>query len=132
MTMIVVTVSGDQTLREAARRMTERGVGVAVVAEDGGAPLGIISERDLLQAIGGGGDVDRERVRDHLAREVIYASSAWPLERAAEKMTAGGFRHVAVVDTTGHAIAILSMRDIDRCWTSRPSSKGQPSAPTTA
>ena len=119
MSTIVVSVSPDDTLREAARRMTDRGVGVAVVAEGGGPPRGLISERDLLRSIGRGADVDEERVRQHLTVDTIYAFAAWPLERAAERMTAGGFRHVAVVDKAGHAIAILSMRDIVRCWVSR-------------
>jgi CBS domain-containing protein len=126
MNKIVVTVSPGDTLREAARRMTEQNVGAAVVMEDG-AGLGIITERDLLRSIGRGQDCDEELVGDHIAPHVIYAHEDWSLERAAEKMTEGGFRHVIVLNRSGDPSAILSMRDIVRCWIGR-SSERQPQA----
>ncbi len=118
MTKIVVRVAPNDTLRAAARQMTDRGVGAAVVAEARGRPQGIITERDLLLSIGRGDDLDNERVREHLSPVLIYASAGWPLERAAEKMSAAGARHVIVSDKRGDAIGILSMRDIVRSWIS--------------
>lgn len=129
MNKIVVTIGPDHTLREAARRMTEHNVGAAVVMDSEGSGPGIITERDLLRSNGRGEDIDHERVRDHLASHVIYAYADWPLEAAAEQMTAGGFRHVIVLEESGDPIAILSMRDIVRCWTSgRPDAKATPHA----
>ena len=53
MTNVLVTAGPDHTLREAARRMTARGVGAAVVIdEEQGGPC-IITERDILRSIGG-------------------------------------------------------------------------------
>jgi len=118
MNEIVVTIGPDHTLREAASRMTERNVGAAVVMDNESPGPSIITERDLLRSTGRGEDVDTEVVRDHLATNVIYAYAEWSLETAAEKMTAGGFRHVIVVDESGDPTGILSMRDIVRCWTS--------------
>ena len=115
MNPIVVTVGPNHSLREAARRMTERQVGAAVVMDQASGP-GIITERDILQSNGRGEDIDAEQVGDHLASELIYAYPDWPLEKAAEKMTTGGFRHVIVLAASGAPIAILSMRDIVRCW----------------
>jgi len=46
---------------------------------------------------------------------VVYAAADWPLERAAEAMTAGGFRHLVVLDRS-EVIGVLSMRDILRSW----------------
>jgi CBS domain-containing protein len=118
MNPIVVSVGPDHTLREAARRMTDRNVGAAVVLDSEQSGPGIITERDLLRCTGRGEDVDEERVRDHLASQLIYAYADWSLETAAEKMASGGFRHVIVLATSGEPIGILSMRDIVRCWTS--------------
>lgn len=116
MNAIVVTVGPDHTLREAARRMHARGVGAAVVFDFDQPGPGIITERDLLASIGAGEDIDSELVRDHLSTRLVYAAADWSLERAAEEMTRGGFRHVIVMD--GSEVAgILSMRDIVRCWT---------------
>jgi CBS domain-containing protein len=120
MNRIVVTVGPDHSLREAARRMTEHDVGAAVVLDNEQPGPGIITERDILRSSGAGENIDDELVRDHLASKVIYAHRDWPLEKAAEEMTRGRFRHVIVLDEDGdgEAAGILSMRDIVRCWTS--------------
>ena len=131
MNRIVVTVGPSHTLREAARRMTARNVGAAVVMDGEQPGPGIITERDLLRSSGRGEDIDDERVADHLTDEIIYAHADWPLERAAEQMTRGGFRHVIVLDG-GEPVGILSMRDIVRCWTSEGAACDIPSASTTA
>ena len=117
MNPIVVTVGPGHTLRQAAEKMTAHNVGAAVVLDDESMAPGIITERDLLRSSGRGEDIDAERVGDHLATNLIYAYPDWPLEAAAEKMTKGGFRHVIVLGESGEAVAILSMRDIVRCWT---------------
>ncbi len=117
MNNIVVTVGPSHTLREAARRMTARNVGAAVVMDNEGQGPGIITERDLLHASGAGQDLDAELVRDHLSSNLIYARVDWPLERAAEEMTKRAIRHVIVLDDRSGVLGILSMRDIVRCWT---------------
>ncbi len=116
MNPVVVTIGPEHTLREAARRMTGRGVGAAVVMDDGGHGPCIITERDILHSNGVGQNIDEELVRSHLTSEVVYAAAEWSLERAAAEMVRGGFRHVIVLD--GSEVAgIISMRDIVRCWT---------------
>jgi len=118
MNQIVVTVGPDHTLRVAARRMTERNVGAAVVMDNEQSGPGIITERDLLRSSGRGEDIDSERVGDHLASNLLYARADWPLEQAAREMAKGHFRHVIVLDGHGGPVGILSMRDIVRCWVS--------------
>lgn len=129
MNPIVVTVGPGHTLRQAAERMTDRNVGAAVVLDDESSAPGIITERDLLRSNGRGEDIDRERVGDHLASNLIFAYPDWPLEKAAEAMTKGGFRHVIVLGESGSPVAILSMRDIVRCWTT---SVDRPTVPQAA
>jgi CBS domain-containing protein len=116
MNPIVVTVGPAHTLREAARRMTARGVGAAVVFDGDQPGPGIITERDILHSNGVGQDIDAELVGDHLTSQLVYAAADWSLERAAEEMVRGGFRHVIVLDGS-EVVGILSMRDIVRCWT---------------
>ncbi len=116
MNPIVVTIGPGHSLREAARRMTARGVGAAVVIDDQAPGPGIITERDILHSNGVGQSIDDELVRTHLTSDVVYAAADWSLERAASEMVRGGFRHVIVLDGSDVA-GILSMRDIVRCWT---------------
>ena len=52
---------------------------------------------------------------EHLSSDLTFAAPDWSLERAAEAMVRGGFRHLVVVEG-GEMIGVLSMRDIVRCW----------------
>ena len=110
-----VTVGSSHTMREAARRMTSGGTGAAVVLDPELPAPGIVTERDLLRCIAAGCDLDSELVGAHLTANVVYADADWRLERAAEQMTKGGFRHVLVMDG-GELVGILSMRDIVGSW----------------
>jgi CBS domain-containing protein len=116
MSQVVLTVGPDHTLREASRQMAKRGVGAAVVIDPDQPGPGIFTERDLLIALGQGQDPDVERVCDHLSENLTFAAPDWSLERAAEEMVRGGFRHLVVIDG-GETAGVLSMRDIVRCWT---------------
>ena len=117
MSKVVLTVGPGHTLREAARMMSEKAVGAAVVIdEDAGGP-GVVSERDILISIGRGEDPDAERVGDHMTGTVISAAPDWSLERAAVEMARRHIRHLVVVED-GALVGMLSMRDIVRVWTS--------------
>jgi CBS domain-containing protein len=115
MSTSVVTVSPGATLHDAARAMAERKVGAAIVIDPEQPGPGIITERDVLRSVGEGQDPNTERVQDHLSADITFAAPDWSLERAAEAMVRGGFRHLVVVDG-GELIGVLSMRDIVRCW----------------
>jgi CBS domain-containing protein len=116
MTDAVLTVGPTHTLREAATAMASKKVGAAVVNDPEQPGPGIITERDILESIGAGQDPDREQVCEHLSKDLTFASPEWSLERAAEAMVKGGFRHLVVVEN-GETVGILSIRDIVRCWT---------------
>jgi CBS domain-containing protein len=116
MSTVVLTIGPDHTLRDAARVMAERRVGAAIVLDPKQPGPEIVTERDLLEAIGAGQSPDSERVCDHLSQNLTFAAPDWSLERAAEAMVRGGFRHLVVVDG-GETVGVLSMRDIVRCWT---------------
>jgi CBS domain-containing protein len=116
MSTTVLTVGPTHKLREAARQMTERNVGAAVVIDPDRPGPGIITERDILNSIGAGEDPDTELVRDHLTGDLIFAAPDWSLEQAAKTMVDHSFRHLLVVDA-GDLVGVLSMRDIVRCWT---------------
>ena len=116
MSETVLTIGPGHTLRAAAAAMCRRNVGAAVVLDPEAPGPGVITERDILKAIGAGDDPERELVADHLTSELTFASPDWSLEHAAATMVRGSFRHLVVVDG-GELAGILSMRDIVRCWT---------------
>ena len=116
MSEVVLTVGPGHTLRKAAEAMVRRNVGAAVVNDPDAPGPGVVTERDILISVGSGQDPDEERVTDHLTANLTFAAPDWSLERAAEAMVRGGFRHLVVVDH-GELCGILSMRDIVRVWT---------------
>jgi CBS domain-containing protein len=116
MSETVLTIGPSHTLRDAAEAMCRRNVGAAVVLDPDAQGPAVITERDILHAVGCGEDPDRELVSDHLTSSLTLASPDWSLERAAATMVRGSFRHLVVYDR-GELAGILSMRDIMRCWT---------------
>jgi CBS domain-containing protein len=127
MSEVVLTVGPGHSLREAAEAMCRRNVGAAVVIDPDSAGPGVITERDILRAIGCGQDPDNERVADHLTSHLTFASPSWSLEQAAAAMVRGKFRHLVVVEG-GELAGILSMRDIVRAWTDDGASCDVPEA----
>ena len=111
----VLTVTPERTLREAARHMADRSCGSAVVVDPEAPGPGIVTERDLLKSIAAGGDPDREVVSDHVTSEGTFAAPDWSLERAADAMLRGRFRHLVVMDGS-EPVGVVSIRDIVRCW----------------
>jgi CBS domain-containing protein len=108
----LLTVAPESTLREAARRMSERNVGAALLVDPAiGSYPGIITERDLLDAIAMGYDPDVRRVGESATSDIVTVSVDASLEQAAEKMTKYDFRHL-LVGSGGDAVGIVSARDL--------------------
>jgi signal-transduction protein with cAMP-binding, CBS, and nucleotidyltransferase domain len=123
MSEVVLSVGTSHTLRDAARRMTEKKTGAALVMDDESPAPRIITERDILLSVGAGQDPDAELVRDHMSDSVIAAAPDWSLERAASEMSRRGIRHLVVYDGA-ELVGVLSMRDIVRVWTSEGATSG--------
>jgi len=123
MSEVVLTVGPAHTLREAAERMTENGIGAALVVDDETPVPSIVTERDILTSLGKGEDPDSERVCDHMSEGVVAAEPDWSLERAASEMSKRGIRHLVVFEG-GDVAGILSIRDIVRVWTSDGATSG--------
>ena len=116
MTTLVLTIGPVHTLREAARLMSARRVGAAVVIDPEHSGVGILTERDILDSIGAGQNPDTETVGQHRTDDLVVAAPDWTLEQAAHAMVRGNFRHLIVIDG-GEVTGLLSMRDIVRSWT---------------
>ncbi|AXI79365.1 CBS domain-containing protein [Peterkaempfera bronchialis] len=115
MSSVVLTIGPAHTLRHAARLMSGRRIGAAVVLDPDTYGVGILTERDILNALGRGQDPDTEAAHAHVTTDVVFACPDWTLDRAASAMVRGGFRHLVVLDGT-EVVGIISVRDIVRCW----------------
>lgn len=110
MTRDVVSVAPEDTIGEAAEKMTEHGVGAAVVS-DFGRMIGIFTERDLMRAVAGRVHSSEARVREWMTPDPITMSEHASVEEAGETMIERGFRHIPVVEGD-RAIGIVSIRDL--------------------
>lgn len=115
MTKPVLIIGPEHTLRQAAQLMAARRIGSAIVIDPDSSGVGIMTERDVLNAVGAGLDPDTERVASHITWEVVYAGPDWTLEEAASAMARGGFRHLVVLDGDD-VLGVISVRDIMRVW----------------
>jgi signal-transduction protein with cAMP-binding, CBS, and nucleotidyltransferase domain len=123
MSEVVLTLGPEHTLREAARQMSEKGIGAALVAVDEDPVPCIVTERDILHSLGAGEDPDTELVGAHMSGSVISAAPDWSLEQAAAEMSRRSIRHLVVYDGS-ELVGVLSMRDIMRVWTSDGATSG--------
>ena len=102
----------SSTIREAARYMVEHGVG-SVLVMDEESLRGIFTERDALRIF-----VATRRNSDytHLDEVMTEAPQTLPPDAtphdAAERMAAGKFRHMPVVDADGRILGVVSQRDL--------------------
>lgn len=112
-----LTTRPEEGLRQAAGRMVDRWVGSAIVEADPGSAPGILTERDVVEAVGAGTDIARAGVVDHYTAEAKAAAPDWSLERAAAAMSEGEFRHLVVAEGE-RTVGVISMRDIVRSWMS--------------
>src|SRR5258708_18949305 len=93
-------VTALDSITEAARKMTERKVGAAVVMADQGP--GIITERDVMRAVASGVDVATAAVGDYMTHNAITAFEDWDLHAAAERIASGGLPHLILLSIARH------------------------------
>lgn len=97
------------SIAQAAREMASAGVGSMGVIEEGRF-AGIITERDVLEAVARGFDIESEPVRCCMTRNPDVFSPDTDVHRAATFLLETGYRHLPVVED--ELLGILSIRDV--------------------
>ena len=101
----------EQTIREAARYMTDRRVGAAAVLS-GTRLVGILSERDIMgRVVAPGKDPDAIAVRDAMTKELVVALVGETHEDGLRKMKQAACRHLPVVDGE-LLVGMVAQRDL--------------------
>ncbi|HVR70589.1 MAG TPA: CBS domain-containing protein [Vicinamibacteria bacterium] len=104
-------IGSDQTVREAARYMTERRVG-AVSVIDGTRLVGVLSERDIMaRVVAAGLDLDQTRVADVMTRDIVVSQATESHEDGLRKMKQAGCRHLPVIQGD-RLMGMISQRDL--------------------
>ncbi|HVL90944.1 MAG TPA: CBS domain-containing protein [Actinomycetota bacterium] len=106
------TVDPEATLAEASTLMGERGVGSAMVIDEGRL-VGIVTERDVVRAMSNAHDAPVRPVAEWMTRKPGTATPGTSVKEALQLMVDGGFRHLPICDGD-QPVGMVSMRDIAR------------------
>ncbi len=106
------TVRGDETVRAAAQRMKQEGLGsLAVVTA--GRPVGIVTDRDLvLETLGNRLDPGSVTVEEIASRPLVTVDQDAPVREAVRVIRRHAVRRLPVVDDKGQLVGIVAADDL--------------------
>jgi CBS domain-containing protein len=108
----VVTTSADKSLLDIAKLLEQHDIGCIVIEGDDGQVAGVVSERDLVCAIGkSGAKVLKEAVSVYMTKTVVTAREADTIDRLMSEMTVHRFRHIPVVERS-RLVGLVSIGDV--------------------
>ena len=107
----VVTIKPDQTIRQALVLLAEHNIGALVVVDDSGAPVGILSERDIVREAARNETVFVKVVSSLMTTTLILGTPSDDLVSVGTTMTDRRIRHLPIVDNN-RLVGIVSLGDV--------------------
>lgn len=106
MTTDVVTTTPDRPVEDVARELRARGLGGLPVVDESGAPIGVVSEFDVISKRG-------RTVADIMTRGAISVTDETSAQQVVALMGSHGIRRVPVV-RSGRLVGIVTRSDLLR------------------
>ena len=107
----VATTSPDKTISEVATELAKRRIGALVVTERSRL-IGIVSERDIVKALGlNGAGILGDPVASIMTRDVVTCREWEKINTVMGRMTERRFRHLPVVEE-GDLVGLVSIGDV--------------------
>ncbi len=107
----VVTVTPETSVKAAVETMVDNHVGCVVVMENG-APVGILSERDVLRLYRAhGAALEKLRTAEVMTRDLMVGHPGSAVDEVMTLMTSRRFRHLPVMDGD-RLVGIVSLGDL--------------------
>ncbi len=108
----IITMKPTDTVRGATEVLAENRIGAVIVSRDGEIVDGILSERDIVRALGKrGAEVLDLQIQDLMTSSVIGCLPEDTAMSVLERMTDGRFRHMPVIEDN-RMIAVISIGDV--------------------
>jgi CBS domain-containing protein len=108
----VIIVKPTDQVKAAAEVLAKHRIGAVIVSRDGDIVDGILSERDIVRALGTVGvSALSQQVQDLMTPEVVGCHPEDTAISVMEKMTEGRFRHMPVIDAN-RMIGVISIGDV--------------------
>jgi len=108
----VITLHGEAELMDVVKLMAEKDIGCIVVVNNDRKVCGIISERDIIKALGSKSFLENLKVKDVMSKDIMCMEEHRPIVEALRIMLANKIRHLPVVDSENKLRGIVSLRDI--------------------
>lgn len=112
-----VSLSANTTATQAAAFFTERGYGAAVVIDEAGRPLGVVTKTDLLvhsRLRSTTAEPDHTPLTEIMTPAVLSIRPDTSIRSVVEKLLSLHVHHLFVVDETGVIIGVISPIDVLR------------------
>jgi CBS domain-containing protein len=108
----LVSIEPTADLAAAAQLLAARRIGAVVIRGAGGRLAGILSERDIVRAIAENGAAAlTQSVGQIMTRNVATCTEDDTIANIMERMTAGKFRHMPVMNN-GQMVGLVSIGDV--------------------
>ena len=108
----VLTIDPNTNLAAAAKLLAERKIGALVVTGLDRRVVGIVSERDIVQELAAHGPAALDLpLTEVMTRKVTTCSASDTISSVMERMTAGKFRHLPVIEQ-GRLVGLVSIGDV--------------------
>ena len=107
-----IVLNEQATLREAIDNIQKYHIG-CILLENDNKITGIFTERDIVQKIvGKRHNLEKECVADYMTKSPDVLHLKDPIAFALNKMIAGGYRHIPIVDKMEKPIGVIAMDNI--------------------
>lgn len=108
----VVTATAERSLRHIAELLARHRIGCVVIVENEDKVCGIVSEHDVMRAVGKAGQEALSRpVSDFMTTAVVTANKADTNQRLLTEMATHQVRHMPVLEK-GRLVGIVSIGDL--------------------
>ncbi len=108
----VVTAGPNHAMADLCALLTKHRIGAVVIVDDTGAIAGIISERDIVRAIGQlGSEILKQPAHEFMTKSVVTSSRSDTIDMVMNRMSQARFRHMPIAEE-GKLVGIVSIGDI--------------------
>jgi CBS domain-containing protein len=110
----VATINQGRSVADAVGMMKERGIGALVVTGSHPPLVGMISERDVVRALGArGAEVLSDEIATLMSRDIVTCTLETNCATLMGLMTAERVRHLPVIEA-GQLVGLISIGDVVR------------------
>jgi len=108
----IVTIKPAELVRTATEILAKHRIGAVIVSRDGAIVDGILSERDIVRALGTKGVAILDlQAQDLMTATVVACHPDDTAISVMERMTDGRFRHMPVIEGD-HMVGVISIGDV--------------------